>query len=106
MIIYLIGGICVKGEFCPKGSTSPRLCTPGFYCNQDKLPSVSGVCPEGYYCSGGTKDKFSVNKTYGDICPAGSYCPEGSDAPTACLQGFFAEGIGNRFSNACIPCKY
>ena len=103
---YFLGGICKKGEFCPKGSSSPTICTAGFYCNQYKLSAVSGICPAGYYCSGGTKDRFPVNKTYGDICPAGSYCLEGSDKPTPCLMGFFAQGAGNRFSNSCVLCMW
>ena len=98
--------MCRKGEFCPPGTTSPKPCTPGFFCSEDSLANVSGICDPGYYCSGSTIEQRPVGKSYGDICPPGHYCEAGSSAPTACREGYFARGEGNNVASACQLCKY
>ena len=99
------GGRCLRGTFCPPGSSHSQKCTPGFYCHQDELNKVSGPCAKGYYCSSGSMEERPINQTYGDICPPGSFCEEGSKAPNACREGYFARGQGNDNPSACQLCK-
>lgn len=103
--VFLAGGMCRKGQFCPPGSPEPLACTKGYYCDADTLSNVSGICPAGYYCSGGTIEQRPENKTYGDVCPPGHYCEAESSKPTACQAGYFARGEGNSAPEHCQQCK-
>ena len=98
--------MCKAGTFCPIGSARPSPCTPGYYCDSDRLSSESGLCSPGYFCNGSTIERQPVNRTYGDICPPGYFCELGSKTPNACRPGYFARGYANDYRNACIPCKY
>lgn len=99
-----IGGQCKAGYFCPEGSSAPIPCTPGKYCESDKLATVSGECLAGYYCNGTTVIKNPVNETTGDICPKGHYCPTGSGYPIACEAGTFSDRFANQNESNCEPC--
>lgn len=94
-----LGGMCHEGSFCPSGSNQPIPCKQGFYCNETKLSNATSKCPPGYYCDGGTPKK------YHQICPPGTYCEEGSEIPTKCPMGTFANGTGNQANSSCIDCK-
>lgn len=103
-LIGEIGGFCKKGTFCPSGSHEPLPCTPGYYCEEDKLYKESGVCTAGYYCNGSTIFSHPINQTTGDRCPKGHYCPTKSSYPTPCLPGTYADTEFNQFKNNCKPC--
>lgn len=103
-LIGEIGGFCKKGTFCPVGSHEPLPCTPGYYCETDKLASESGVCSAGYYCNGSTVHSHPVNQSNGDRCPKGNYCPVKSSYPTPCPPGTYADTEYNQFRNNCKPC--
>lgn len=100
----MTGGFCKAGTFCPQGSTAPVPCTPGYYCQTDKLPSVSGECLPGYYCSGSAILPNPVNDTTGDVCPKGHYCPSASPYPLPCGEGEFSDRYGNHNASNCLPC--
>lgn len=103
-LIGEIGGFCKKGSFCPAGSHEPYPCTPGYYCEQDKLDRESGHCAAGYFCNGSTVYSHPVNQTNGDRCPKGHYCPSKSSYPSPCPPGTYADTEYNQFKNNCKPC--
>ena len=100
-----LGGMCKKGTYCPIGSSIPIQCDPGYYCRDDNLSNVSGICSAGYYCNGSSIEERPVNKSYGDICPPGYYCETGSRAPKPCDAGYFAPGFANTEKSSCLLCK-
>lgn len=50
--------------------------------------ACSGDCAPGFYCPLGSMSRTEV--MCGD---AGRFCPEGVDAPTTALPGYYTEGI-------------
>lgn len=59
----IYGESCPNGTFCPPGSTAPRECMQGYYCNR----SMSQVpCPAGYFCPNASSQPVR--------CPSGHYC--------------------------------
>lgn len=80
--------------------------TGGSYCDRDGLSSPTGVCSDGYYCSGG-----AVNATPsgvgGNNCQAGYFCPEGSVNPTPCTPGSYCvSDYLNDTTGQCSPGYY
>ncbi|CDJ31447.1 uncharacterized protein EMH_0066870 [Eimeria mitis] len=89
------GSLCPIGYYCQEGAESPEPCQegtsssvaggkaqsdclpcqPGQYCSSTM---GTGLCAEGYYCSGGSTTATPTDNTHGNVCPAGYYCPEGS----------------------------
>eukprot|EP01135_Chromosphaera_perkinsii_P006890 Nk52_evm45s621 gene=Nk52_evmTU45s621 len=116
---------CTAGNYCPTGSSAPQpcpagtfsnkvqllasgdctQCTPGMFCASTGLNAVSGQCDAGYVCTGGSKEKNPVGKSYGDVCPAGHYCPVGTHTPVKCPIGKFSATTGNADSSKCIACS-
>ena len=91
--------VSAAGYSCPtyKKYTS---CNPGYYMTVSgkyngtaTVGNACTICPEGSYCTGGTKNKTtcpagSVCSTTGlsepdGVCTAGYYCPSGSTSATA-----------------------
>ncbi len=69
---YCSGGIrkeCSKGEFCPLGTSAPRPCLKGSFCN---VTFIHGLVP--------------VWGTSEEPC-SGTYCPRGSSEPIPCADG-------------------
>lgn len=99
-----MGGRCNAGQFCPEGSSEPTECTPGYYCENDELANVSGLCWAGYYCNGSTILPNPQNDSTGDVCPKGHFCPEGSRTPTPCEPGEFTDRFYNQNKSNCLAC--
>ena len=99
-----MGGMCVAGEYCPTGASTPLPCDPGKYCLTDQLPAPSGDCLAGYYCNGSAILPNPVNETYGDVCPLGHYCPTGSSYPIACDPGYYSDRYNNQNESNCVAC--
>ena len=115
---------CTAGNYCPTGASTPQpcplgtfsntlqllkdtdctACSPGFYCDSTGRTTVTGQCDAGYVCTGGSKEKAPVGKSYGDLCPAGHYCPAGTHTPIKCPIGKYSSDKGNTNSNQCLPC--
>ena len=98
------GGVCPIGSYCPEGSSMPRLCTPGYYCNTTGLSAVTGPCDAGYYCNGSSPVSNPVGAPYGSTCPSGFYCPEATGSPLPCPLGTFSVSSSNTDINNCLPC--
>lgn len=92
--------MCVNGEYCPQGSSTPTPCTAGKYCKDYASGITTAMCEGGYYCPAGATQKNPL--TY--ICPPGSYCPSGSTAPTPCPVGTFSPSLGASAVSDCQPC--
>ena len=69
------------GFYCPSGSSQPRPCDAGSYCNTTGLAAPGGLCGAGYHCTRGSADPHALP------CPAGHYCPRGSPEPLPCPVG-------------------
>ena len=54
------GGLCLKGNFCPRGSSEPQPCPGGRYCDKNGLGEPSGLCFAGYYC----RENSTTGKTH------------------------------------------
>ncbi|XP_058655214.1 SCO-spondin isoform X4 [Onychostoma macrolepis] len=112
------GSYCPAGSFagipCPKGTFSNQRqlsdisqcqnCTPGFYCSEPGLTTVSGPCLPGFYCSEGSPTSAPMSAVYGDICPPGHYCEIGSAVPTPCPVGSRRPHSGGKGTDDCMPC--
>ncbi|XP_032305021.1 zonadhesin-like isoform X2 [Coturnix japonica] len=98
------GGKCTAGFYCPKGSSEPLPCHPGFYCNASGLSMPSGECTAGFYCKGGAVLPNPTDDVTGNICPVGSYCTAGSAEPKLCPAGTFSSLPGRRTLSECQPC--
>lgn len=85
-------GLCIKGYFCPPGSTKQYWCPAGVYGSTPGLAnsSCSGICPAGTFGSPDptplrTKDTPACSGP----CQMGYYCPPGStnSTPYKCPAG-------------------
>ncbi|XP_033181414.1 uncharacterized protein LOC113134181 [Mastacembelus armatus] len=92
------GDTCPRGFYCPLGSTYPRLCEAGSYCNQTGLDSPAGTCPAEYYCPKGSLDPHATP------CPTGHYCPLGTPLPVPCPLGTIKGSLGGSTVKACQLC--
>ena len=62
-------------------------------------------CEAGYYCPGGSFNKFGGdNTTERRPCMAGTYCETGSPAEENCPIGTFSGGVGATSSSNCSAC--
>ena len=119
--------ICVPGSYCPGQTVTPiqcspgtfsstegnyehtqcLSCTPGSYCDSYGLPTVSGPCDAGYWCSGGASVKSSANTLINvGPCPIGHYCLQGTDTPIPCPIGTFMPTMGSNVCTECTPGYY
>ncbi|XP_071497018.1 uncharacterized protein [Diadema antillarum] len=98
------GGQCEPGEFCPRGSIEPSPCTPGYYCEDPGLASVTGPCDAGYYCILGALVRDPTDNVTGAVCPAGHYCPAGTYDPEPCPAGYYSNTTRNTDIGDCMPC--
>ena len=59
-------------------------------------PLLSGQCPAGYYCVGGTNTANPTDLTAhkGAQCPKGNFCAAGKPSPELCAAGTFQDNIG------------
>ncbi|KAK1786529.1 hypothetical protein P4O66_017651 [Electrophorus voltai] len=112
------GSYCLSGSLtptlCPKGtfSVQPGLkdagqcqsCSPGFFCSEPGLSTLSGPCLPGYYCTEGSPTAAPVSAAFGDLCPPGHYCGNGSTVPTPCPAGTHRPERGGKGTGDCMPC--
>ena len=101
---FVHGGECEPGFFCPNGSSSPRPCLAGYYCNESGLSEVSGPCYAGYFCADSATIPNPSDFVTGDICPCGHYCIEASPLPEPCPSGYYLNYTGNRNITDCVIC--
>ena len=102
---------CPVGYYCPSGTTystqypcpvgtySPYTgqqssdtcqdCTVGKYCNVQGASEPTGLCSEGFYCSGASTSPRPTDTSMGGRCTAGYYCPEGSSSKIECDAGSY-----------------
>ena len=107
---------CPQGYYCPSGTKHPFQfpcpvgtfynstnaqsvdvcigCSSGYYCDSPGLSEPTGLCREGWYCSGNATLLTPVNPLHGGLCPVGFYCPAGSPFPTPCTEGMFCSLSG------------
>ncbi|XP_030007195.1 multiple epidermal growth factor-like domains protein 11 [Sphaeramia orbicularis] len=120
----LTGYPCPPGFFCPVGTAVPKpcpkgtyseqtglvdesqccSCSPGFYCSETGLSTVSGPCLPGFYCLEGSQTATPVSSASGGVCPAGHYCVEGSSVPSPCPSGSYQNDTGGKSIEDCKPC--
>ena len=104
-----LGSYCLIGDDiretgnpvpCPKATFGAREglkmktectdCTPGHYCDQEKLSRVSGNCDAGYWCKSKAITPTPIDDGSGNFgpCPSGGYfCEAGSSTPERCPVG-------------------
>ena len=70
------GAKCPINNYCPAASTAPTPCPDGSYEPREGSSSCQ-ICPEGFFCSGGSKTECS-----------GGYCPRNSTSPSLCEPGY------------------
>ncbi|XP_014845642.1 PREDICTED: uncharacterized protein LOC106919650 isoform X3 [Poecilia mexicana] len=120
----LTGFPCPPGHYCPMGTSAPKpcpkgtyseqsglgdisqcqSCSPGFYCSEPGLSSVSGPCLPGFYCLEGSQSASPGSGDFAGICPAGHYCLEGTSVPLPCPAGFYQNNPGSKDKDDCKPC--
>ncbi|XP_023817540.1 zonadhesin-like isoform X2 [Oryzias latipes] len=120
----LRGFSCPLGYFCPVGTSVPKpcpkgtfsdqrglvddtecqSCSPGFYCSESGLSSVSGPCLPGFVCLEGSQSAAPVSGDFGGACPVGHYCSEGTSVPSPCPPGFYQNEAGGKSKDDCKPC--
>ena len=91
--------MCPLGTYCPEGSSGPKDCLAGKYCEVTRLPEPSGNCTAGYYCP--------PNSTNANAQPCydGFYCPEGIEHPLPCPNGTYGRpGESLPSLDLCEPC--
>ncbi|XP_071497013.1 uncharacterized protein [Diadema antillarum] len=112
---------CPIGHYCPQGTPVPIQCPagtynpedgkdmlsdcvgcdPGSYCQYEGQSNTTGVCIEGYYCSGNASVPNPEDGQTGNICPIGHYCPEGSSYPLPCNNATYMNDTG---ASECLTC--
>ncbi|KAL6471032.1 hypothetical protein MHYP_G00196820 [Metynnis hypsauchen] len=116
------GSLCPVGHYCPKGTVSPvpcpsgtwsnstgqrseeecQQCPGGFYCATAGLTVPTGLCSEGFYCTGKATTPMPTDRTSGNLCPEGHYCPSGATHPVPCDPGTFMTATQ---ASQCWPCS-
>ena len=99
------GNICPVRHFCPKGSSIPRPCSLGKYCNIENLGEPQGDCDAGWFCNGSSLSNQPENNDGGYECPPGHFCERGTTAPTPCPEGYYLPFTGAPNKNSCQPCQ-
>ena len=94
----ILGDICPAGHYCPLGSSEPKACLCGMYCDRAGLSYPTANCSAGYYCnrSSTVPNQFE--------CPPGHYCLENTCEPVQCNKGTFANGTRNTKAEDCLNC--
>lgn len=92
------GGICKRGNYCPRGSSKELACPAGMFCDRDGLSTPSGNCTAGYFCVGGNTVSNPVS------CSPGYYCPEGTPVERACPPGTYLPYTGKSKESDCLNC--
>ena len=90
--------MCVKGSYCPRGSSVPTPCDRGKHCDVDKLDYPSGNCTAGYYCN------YSSTSPTPKQCPLGHYCPAATKLIVECPCGTFNGFPGMSLPEHCSNC--
>jgi hypothetical protein len=93
---------CEPGTYMPKtGAFKCIPCDVGKYCAAPGLSVVSGLCNEGYYCSGGSSTPTPVfdpaaplETKVGDRCAKGYFCPGAGVHPKPCPAGLVCSQPG------------
>jgi len=129
------GGLCTIGSYCPTAAATPTTCASGTFnvfkgCRSDQecLPCPFGficddntgtnvLCPEGYYCPGGTSSTTKKQPDFGyhDIagqgdqieCNLGYYAPaKGQSSCTKCPAGTYCPSKKMGVATPCPAGKY
>lgn len=115
-------GPCPVGHYCESGTQVPTPCpigtfgnetllqaasdctdcTPGYFCDATGLVEPTGICDEGFYCSGGSNSSSppSVSAT-GGPCPIGKYCTNATSVPIDCPAGTYNDA---EQQSSCTDC--
>lgn len=111
--VYLGGGLCPVGFFCPSNSTLPTVCpasTLGTDPGASSSESGCGPCPEGYFCPGNATANATSGAHGVDLallrldCPPGFYCEQNSSSPQACPAGTYGSLPNLVNSSQCVQC--
>ncbi|KAJ8368244.1 hypothetical protein SKAU_G00082720 [Synaphobranchus kaupii] len=94
-------GRCPDGHRCPPGTGHPLSfpCQAGFFRNDSfgHRGALCVPCPAGYLCSSPAVHTPSV-------CPEGYFCAGGSMAPEPCEEGTYSPRPALRNASECSPC--
>lgn len=116
------GDICPAGSYCEAGVAAPTKCPagkyqpnegaasstecldcpPGSYCQSTGLSAPTGLCNEGFYCTGGNTSPSPATA----ICAAGFYCPEGSVQQIMCPEDSFQSSTAEAVCDTCPANSY
>ena len=90
---------CVRGHFCPWGSSFPSPCQAGTHAGAVGAAECD-PCPAGFYCASSTSNASHYP------CPQGSYCPSGTRYGTEfrCPAGTMSTVPGLVSEDECAPC--
>ena len=115
-------GECPMGYYCPTQTADPAACPAGYFNNQTGIVSVdqcqlcldghycetpglaypSGLCAEGFYCTGGSNSSQpDASSSTGGPCSVGTYCTLGSSLPVDCSAGTYNP---IDLQSACLDC--
>lgn len=86
---------CPMGHYCPRRSSKPTPCAPGYY-NDEVGGEKEGdckACPGGAYCP--------LGSTYPIRCEDGDTCPGGSALPRTCEGGFYCNRETSSLPSVC-----
>ena len=93
-----------KKKYCPAGTISPILVTPGYYGSEGAMKSdkknthkTQTICPKGYYCPGGSATGSDASAAGEKVeCPAGKYGSSvgltNSECSGDCHRGYYCGG--------------
>lgn len=98
-------GKCPPGTYCPAGSQKPIPCPAGKYCEKEGLTPADLLgtvrdCDAGFICRSGA----TLRRPTDGNCPEGHYCTAGTKAPVACPIGYFRTAVGGTSINSCSKC--
>lgn len=99
ILLFVLGGICPTGHYCPPASPRPLPCKLGMYCDRLGLHEPTDNCTAGYYCN----DSSTVPVQF--ECPMGYFCPPGTGTPSSCPAGTFSNTTKNTKEADCQECE-